>query len=857
MKQTDMSARLIDMLKKIFMDMHNLIRTPRFLLVFTLLLTAASASAQSTTIRGTLLDSLTRESEPFATVRVYKQADQKQAVGMSVSDADGHFAQTVKGKGQFTIVFSSVGKAALSRSVVLNGEPEINLGTLLMRDDAEMLGNVEVVAQVPLVKMETDKMSYNVSDDVDSKSSTVLDMLRKVPMVSVDGQDNITVNGSSSFKIYVDGKPNPMLSSNPGQIFKAMPASMVKSIEVVTNPGAKYDAEGTGGVLNIIMQKMGDGSSQADMNGYNGSVRAMASTRGYGGSTMVNVQQGKFSMSASLMYQHQEQKNMEVWQDRTQQTPLGESLTSTYMKGKNKNDFGRMSLSFGYDLDTLSNIGGSVSMMYAPNSNRTFGSNAMSGGFYGDGLAYDNASHTKNRYGQINASLDYQRFFNADRTRSLTLSYLFNINPQQGDNENNYSVRQTPEEQTAVPVDLSSFRSEDHAHTQEHTVQVDYATPIAKGQTLDVGAKFIARTNASNSKYFTSADDEWIYREDASMRYRHLNDIAAGYAEYAGTFGKIGTKAGLRYEHTWQRVKYLLGQGENFHTDYGNLVPSASLSYNFSPVHNIGLTYNMRISRPSISYLNPYVNKGDATSVSYGNTDLDVEKSHNIGLVVNAFTPKIMVNLNLRQSFSNNSIAQYSFYEGNILNTTYGNIVHDRTSSANLYMGLTPAKNTRIIFNGGVNYTHLGSNQLDIRNHGWSANAMFNVQQTLPWQLKLSAALMANTKSYELQGWRSGFSGCFGNLAKSFLNDKLNVSIYGFTGLRSGGKLMFKNYSHAADFTSMQTVKVPVAQCGLQLTFNFGNTKQRMKQYQSKISNDFMEDKNDSQQTGTGTMMGN
>ena len=117
------------------------------------------------------------------------------------------------------------------------------------------LESVTVTASKPLVKMETDKMTYNVQEDADAKASTVLDMLRKVPMVTVDGQDNITVNGSSNFKVYVDGKPNPMFSSNPSQIFKAMPATMVKNIEVITNPGAKYDAEGTGGVLNLIMNK--------------------------------------------------------------------------------------------------------------------------------------------------------------------------------------------------------------------------------------------------------------------------------------------------------------------------------------------------------------------------------------------------------------------------------------------------------------------------------------------------------------------------------------------------------------------------------------------------------------------------
>ena len=143
------------------------------------------------------------------------------------------------------------------------------------------LNAVTVVASKPLVKMETDKMTYNVQQDADAKASTVLDMLRKVPMVTVDGQDNITVNGSSSFKVYVDGKPNPMFSANPSQIFKAMPATMVKNIEVITNPGAKYDAEGTGGVLNIVLNKQAvNGGGGSDLsNGYNGTSVLLPVTR--------------------------------------------------------------------------------------------------------------------------------------------------------------------------------------------------------------------------------------------------------------------------------------------------------------------------------------------------------------------------------------------------------------------------------------------------------------------------------------------------------------------------------------------------------------------------------------------------
>ena len=812
------------------------------------LLTAVMVSAQSTTIKGELLDSLTHEGEPFATVRVFKQSNLKQAVGMSVTDVDGKFNQPVKGQGAFVVAFSSVGKATLYKKVTLAGEKEVDLGTLLIGDDANMLADVEVTAQAPLVKMETDKMSYNVSDDVDAKSSTVLDMLRKVPMVTVDGQDNITVNGSSSFKIYVDGKPNAMLSSNPSQILKAMPASMVKNIEVVTNPGARYDAEGVGGVLNFITAQGGTGGgSAAQMNGYNGSVSLGTSTRGtLGANAFVSVQQGKLSLSANLMGNAMRQDGLEVEMSRVQKNV---SQTDFYQKGTNKNRFHMESLSFNYDIDSLSTLGGSFSYMGGrfPNDSRaqtTVTPLSSLGERLGEGLSYNHETHSRSSFGQLNASLDYQRFLNADRTRSITLSYLFNYSPNTSKTRNIYDETMTM---------MDDYLSDNRMKTQEHTVQIDYATPIAKGHTLDMGTKFIARSNMSDAKYYTGQEPDLIYNEAASMNYKHLNDILAGYAEYAGTFGKFGTKAGVRYEHTWQRVKYLLGNGTDFHTNYGNLVPSASLTYNLAPTQNIGLTYNMRISRPSISYLNPYVERGvDYASVTYGNSDLDVEKSHNFGLVVNSFTPKLMMNINLRQSFSDNNISQYSFYKDDVLNTTYGNIVKNSISSMNIYMNWSAAKKTRLIFNGGVSYTDLRSRQLDQHAAGWSANSMFGLQQTLPWDLKLSANLIASTKSYSLQGWNSGFSGLFGTLTKSFLNEKFVVSLIGFTALHSDGRLLFKTYSEGSDFYTYNIIRVPIRQAGLKLTYNFGNMKQRAKQHQSKISNDFMEDKNDSQQTGTG-----
>ena len=233
--------------------------------VFALWCIAAVMTAQTTLVKGTLKDAQTQEGITYATIHVFRSDNMEKPVAMSVSDEDGNIRQEVKGKGTFVAQFTSMGKQTVRKEFTLNGEKELDLGVILTKDDSQTLGEVSVVSQKPLVKMETDKMTYSVENDVDGKTSTVLDMLRKVPMVTVDGQDNITVNGSSSFKVYVDGKPNPMLSQYASIAFKQMPASMVKNIEVITNPGARYDAEGTGGVINLIMQ--GQGGQAQKMNG--------------------------------------------------------------------------------------------------------------------------------------------------------------------------------------------------------------------------------------------------------------------------------------------------------------------------------------------------------------------------------------------------------------------------------------------------------------------------------------------------------------------------------------------------------------------------------------------------------------
>ena len=789
------------------------------------LMSFSSAAMAQTTVKGMLIDETLGESEPFATVRVFKAGKSEKPVAMFLTDENGQFSQEVKGKGKFDIVFSSVGKEDLKKSVELEGKGILNLDTLYIKENATMLRGVEIVAQKPLVKMEVDKMSYNVAEDEDSKSYTVLDMLRKVPMVTVDGQDNITVNGSSSFKVYVDGMPSVMFSSNPSMVFKSMPATAVKSIEVVTNPGAKYDAEGAAGVLNIVMNKQNPQAAQS-LNGYNGTVRASAGTKQLGGSVFINGQQGKFSYSANVMTSYNKPGSTKTETEQIQANGNSQLMTSD---NDLKTPFTMGSLSLGYQIDSMSTLNltaqvNSMSMKTAGTSMTTI--NGLSNNF-----SYGSTTDMKNSRTSFNGSLDYQRFFNQDHTKSLALTYQLDYNPTKSEMTNRFNTQ-------SMTMDLTDRYSENKNKTMSHTFQLDYTMPLATGHTLSLGSKLQLHDATADSKYYLKS----VYDPSSSSEYEYKNSILAGYGEYAGNFNKFGVKAGLRYEYTWQNVEYHLGNGEDFKKDYGTLVPSASLQYTISQGSNLGLTYNMRISRPGISYLNPYVDKSNPIALTYGNPELDVEKSHNLSLVYNLFTPKLMVNLNLHHNFVDNAISQYSFYDSdNLLNTTYGNIVQRHQTGLNGYVNYLMTKNTRLFFNGSLNYLDLKSDALEQNNSGWTFNAMVGLQQTLPWNLKLSAFAITSTKSYTLQGWSGGFNLLTASLSKSLLKDKLNLSVSAMMGLNSGGKLNIESDTKGKDFTTHTNVRVPISGVTFTVSYTFGNSKVKTKQHVKRVQDDFIE----------------
>ena len=799
-------------------------------------------------VKGLVVDSITGEGEPYATVRVENAAAPGKAVKMGVTQKDGSFSLSLASKGKFRLMVSSMGRADVVKDFAVDaGKPTADLGKVAISDARNELAGVEVVAQKPLVTADIDKIGYDVESDPDSKTNTVMEMLRKVPMVTVDGEDNIKVNGSSSFKVYVNGRPNNMMSNNPSEVLKSMPANTIKKIEVITNPGPKYDAEGVGGILNIVT--VGSG-----FEGYTATVSANVSSTGAGGGVFGTVKAGKLTVSARYNYNHSDRPRsyygsaLTVTGDEPQATSAN---TASDGSSKGRSNFHMGSIEASYEIDSLNLITGSFGLW--GNSYSSRGASSVTGTSPLDGsqlYAYSMPSHSHNSWFSIEGGIDYQRLFKV-KERMLTFSYRISTEPTDNDSYTDYDDMTATAGWEDYLRRLENQHNDGHQNTTEHTFQVDFTTPFDSIHTLEAGAKYILRDNSSeNDRYTMAAMDGGGYEfdEDHSSHYKHRNDILAAYLGYGIKWKRLSGRLGLRYEHTIQDVKYLLGRGDDFRKDFDDIVPSASIGYRLTDTQNLRLGYNMRIYRPGIWYLNPYLDDSNPTSYSQGNPDLVSEKSHSVSLSYNYFSPKLSTSLTANYSFTNNSIESVSTFvndteiEGaqyptgkSVLYTTYRNIGKSRRVNLSGYVNYNPFTTTRIYANifGTWQYITDGA---ELSNRGWNMFAYGGVQQTLPNDWRISVNVFGQTPWVSLQSRGGSYLQYSFNVSKSFLKKRLTISAYASNP--------FKKYKvnettmETAGFAQESFYKYNQQSFGVSVSFRMGELKASVKKAERSISND-------------------
>lgn len=786
-------------------------------------------------VTGTVLDSLTMQGEPYATIRIYAAADTVNAADMLVSDENGKFTASVGSTGDYRMMVTSVGKKTVWKDFAVKTRTT-KLGNILMTEDVEELGEISVVAKKPLVKVDMDKIAYDVAEDPDSQTKTVMDMMRKVPMITVDGEDNISVAGKSSYKIYVNGKPNNMMTNNPKEVLKSMPASSVKNIEVITNPGAKYDAEGVGGIINIVTEGAG-------VEGYMLNASASYSNNnGYYGSLYGTTQVGKFAVSGGLTYgkfnsnENRVSSSIEYFDN-----PALSKMNTSMWDMRPSTNYTNAFLDASYEIDTLNLISASGSF-YDIKSDYDYNSAVTALRPDGSELYhYGTRNSNMSKFGGGNFSVDYQHTSPRNKQETFILSYRLERSPVRSSSYlNMFDVRN---------FDSYDQHLESRGTSFENTLQADYTLPVGTLHTLNFGAKYINRINDSDNSemHRASADDPWeVFDRDGSGETRHRQHVAGAYAEYNLRYKSFGLKGGVRYEYTLQNVEFSRYSDRNFSARFSDFVPSLLMSYNIGYTQNLSLGYNMRISRPGIQFLNPFRDTSNSLAVvKYGNPDLETEHYHTLTLGYGTFSPNFSMNLNTEYSFSNDDIMDYSFVDNkNVINQTYGNIGRQHVAKLNMFISWNPTGSTRLMFNGNGGYVWLSCNDKsdkyglrDRKNEGLGFHLYGNVQQNLPWKLNISAYGGYGMGEPQLETEEQMTYYFYGlQLQRSFLkNERLTVSLSASNFLPKYMK--YKSSQVTSQYRSVSENMTRNLQYSITVSYRLGDLKTSVKKAAKSIVN--------------------
>ncbi len=785
----------------------------------------APAPQKTFQIKGMVVDSVSEKGLPYATIGVQNQT--QGVIKRLASDANGKFDFTLNAPGKYNVIIQSIGYVILKKEFTLNNDKtKTDLGTLKMSEGVEKIDEVAIVAKKPLVRTEVDKLVYSTEVDPEAKTSNALEMLRKVPLVTVDGEDNIQVKGSSNFKILINGKSSSMMSQNPKDVLKSLPASSIKDIEVVTNPSSKYEAEGTGGIINIITTKK-------QIDGFMGRINAGFDTRGgYNGGIYATSKINKFGFSFNYNYNDFRQPQSESISDRENFLSTTNRFTKTAGTNKYKGSANMLMGEASYEIDSLNLV--SLSFW------------GYSGGYKADGAMTTSDFDTNNTltrqflnktlmnmdYGSLSGNIDYQRTFKKP-DKTFTVSYKLDRSPRNSDNENDIENI----------LNYTSYRqkTKNDASGTEHTFQVDYYDPLTKMHQIESGLKYILRQNVSNTDFFSYDFAGNLWSKDNSR----INDmdydqhIIGLYVGYVLKLKQVSVKTGLRAEGTINDGTYKSVQNTDFTNKMFNMIPYVTLSRNMDKGQNMKFSYTQRLSRPGIWYLNPYVNDLDPLNISYGNPNLDAEISHTFDLSYGKFSPAYNVNISFNSAFTNNSIESVSTMRADgVKTTTYENIGKNQRYGGYIFGSVNALKRKLSInTNIGGNYTFLESNDgRGLKNEGFSYNGYMSCRYTAWKNGTLSAYGGIYSPRIMLQGKTSTYYYNGINVSQELFKKKLTASVSLSDPFRKKAK-----YTSTYDdptFTQTSTNYNYNRMLRFNLSYRFGNMKGEVKKARRGIKND-------------------
>jgi outer membrane receptor protein involved in Fe transport len=738
------------------------------------------------------------------------------------------------------IEFIGYEKTTLDNVSLTSSKHSVALGTVFLSPSMQSLQSVTIVGDKPIVENKIDKIVYNVSNDITSQGGAAIDVLKKVPQVTVDIDGNVELQGNSNIRFLINGKPSSVFGNSLADALASIPASQIKSVEAITNPGAKYDSQGTGGIINIILY-------DNKMQGVNGNINLSAGSRLENGSLNLNIRHNNFGINAFFSGNAALKSELPYSQNRFATDTSAKTITNMLQTSRTdfiRNGF-RSGVGFDWNITKNDIITGSLGYNHFGNSNQglinqeeltsDYLSNPIS-----DIFSLRN-SDSRSRTGSIDYSLDYKKKFKKEG-QELEISY----DASNGKPYSTYIQSQSYEGQ-AIPFSGSS--STNPGTDNEINLSIDYAHPVNKNFLIETGAKMVNEniTSIADVSVFNPSNDQFI--PDPFQSY-HFNYTMKVYAGYLSTNFKLvnwlNVKAGARYEYTDVSIDF----PNNTIPSYGTFVPSVVLSHDFNKGQSLKLAYGKRIERPEYRDLNPFINLSDPYNITTGNPLLKPEIGNNLELgYSNTFKKGGNIYISLIERINTSDLKPVTtFYPTYLIgDSTYTNVsVTNRQNIGEEYnTGISASGSypitTKLNLRGNLMVTHRYTvNNTGIGDQSSGLRVRFNMNATyqLPKDLVFELFGFYSSATQNIQGKTPQFFMYTFALRKLFWDKKAS---FGFTASNPFNKYVRQLSTISAEsYTSTNIRLMPLRSFGISFMYKFG--KMEFSKKKEEDNNNFMND---------------
>lgn len=805
---------------------------------------AAPATTVTGRISGTVIDSLTNLPLDYATATLFRAKGKVPLNGM-LTDAKGSFKfnEVVPGNYKVTITYIGYPTKTYDLVVTTPEKPDNNMGTILLAPSASALKEVTVTGRAAIIENKVDKIVYNAERDATVSGGNAGDVLRKVPMVSVDQDGNVSLRGNQNVRILINGKPSGAIAASAADAMKMFPADQIKSVEVITSPSAKYDAEGSGGIINIITKKK-------DFSGTSGSISGGLGTRQNNGNVNLNIKRNRLGFTGNFGTQY-------GWPQTSIISNSTVANTGTVISQQN-----------GTSKTQRVALIGSAGVTYDFNAKNSISTNVRLNqiGFSTDGITsniapsrtYNQDNETKVRFGGYDWNADYTHKYKKEgHELSVAGQWSHGVNTT---------------EFTALYTSVNPNQQTDNdGLNNEYTTQVDYALPIDSAIKLETGAKGIFRKINSDFNIFRQfSGGGYVFDNLASNEYDYGQDVYAGYAVLTFTLKKgWGMQAGARVENTQidGRANSVSGGLVPFQNSYTNFVPNISISKALSGA-TLKLSYNKRIARPSLQYLNPFRNTSNLQYQSMGNPYLSPELSQNVELNLATFSSKTIVNASVYFRHTSDAIESFLRSEAyattdqagvpqtiSVNLTTFNNIGTSNSLGSSVFGQVTAGKLTLrgninvFSYQPKANSALTGSTTQDGKTFVMY-NAFGSGSLSLAKGLIVETFAIANAPRRTLQGNNPAFNMWVLSVNKEIMNKKGKIGLNVIDPFNER-----KNFDSRVDngtFVQSTHFGLPFRSFGVNFSWQFGklNFDQQPKKKRGVNNDDLKNDGGQSGQTG-------